>query len=257
MKHIKRIAITNEKGGVGKTMTVVNLSAILSERGYKTLLIDADPQSSASANFDLYHCPSPTLADVLKGTSLCTEAIRSTRFGVDVLPSSADLTEFDLTLASRKKNHDSYVSVFSDHLAPLKDYDFIIIDCPPQNCSLMDTIHYYADAVIIPMLAEDYGIQTLSAKVSTIANIRRWINPRLQMLGGLITMDEKRGLRSDYRSILQEQTIFPIFRSTIRRNITLVRAINAREPICVFDKRSNGNLDYQAFADELLGRIAE
>lgn len=121
----------------------------------------------------------------------------------------------------------------------------------------MDTIHYYADAVIIPMLAEDYGIQTLSAKVSTIANIRRWINPRLQMLGGLITMDEKRGLRSDYRSILQEQTIFPIFRSTIRRNITLVRAINAREPICVFDKRSNGNLDYQAFADELLGRIAE
>ena len=123
MKHIKRIAITNEKGGVGKTMTAVNLSAILSERGYKTLLIDADPQSSASANFDLYHCPSPTLADVLKGTSLCTDAIRSTRFGVDVLPSSADLTEFDLTLASRKKNHDSYVSVFSDHLAPLKDYD--------------------------------------------------------------------------------------------------------------------------------------
>lgn len=240
MKQIKKIAITNEKGGVGKTMTAVNLSACLAQRGYRVLLIDADPQGYATLNYDVD--VSPSLLEVLRGQVACTKAVQTTRFGVDVLPSDRTLSVIEEDLIRQKMNGAPYLNTLEKALEDLPDYDFVIIDCPPQGGRLMDIVHYYADAIIMPMFAEDYGIHALTLKAEAIADIRRTINPNLKILGGLITMDERRGLRSVFREVLLGQDLLPMFNTTIRRNVALIRAVNAREPICVFDKRSNGNL---------------
>ena len=253
MKQIKKIAITNEKGGVGKTMTAVNLSACLAQRGYRVLLIDADPQGYATLNYDV--AVSPSLLEVLRGQVACTKAVQTTRFGVDVLPSDRTLSVIEEDLIRQKMNGAPYLNTLEKALEDLPDYDFVIIDCPPQGGRLMDIVHYYADAIIMPMFAEDYGIHALTLKAEAIADIRRTINPNLKILGGLITMDERRGLRSVFREVLLGQDLLPMFSTTIRRNVALIRAVNAREPICVFDKRSNENIDYQALADEFLRKV--
>ena len=253
MKQIKKIAITNEKGGVGKTMTAVNLSACLAQRGYRVLLIDADPQGYATLNYDVD--VSPSLLEVLRGQVACTKAVQTTRFGVDVLPSDRTLSVIEEDLIRQKMNGAPYLNTLEKALEDLPDYDFVIIDCPPQGGRLMDIVHYYADAIIMPMFAEDYGIHALTLKAEAIADIRRTINPNLKILGGLITMDERRGLRSVFREVLLGQDLLPMFNTTIRRNVALIRAVNAREPICVFDKRSNGNMDYQNLTDEFLGKV--
>ena len=253
MKQIKKIAFTNENGGVGKTMTAVNLSACLAQRGYRVLLIDADPQGYATLNYDVD--VSPSLLEVLRGQVACTKAVQTTRFGVDVLPSDRTLSVIEEDLIRQKMNGAPYLNTLEKALEDLPDYDFVIIDCPPQGGRLMDIVHYYADAIIMPMFAEDYGIHALTLKAEAIADIRRTINPNLKILGGLITMDERRGLRSVFREVLLGQDLLPMFSTTIRRNVALIRAVNAREPICVFDKRSNGNIDYQALADEFLRKV--
>lgn len=205
MKQIKKIAITNEKGGVGKTMTAVNLSACLAQRGYRVLLIDADPQGYATLNYDV--AVSPSLLEVLRGQVACTKAVQTTRFGVDVLPSDRTLSVIEEDLIRQKMNGAPYLNTLEKALEDLPDYDFVIIDCPPQGGRLMDIVHYYADAIIMPMFAEDYGIHALTLKAEAIADIRRTINPNLKILGGLITMDERRGLRSVFREVLLGQDI--------------------------------------------------
>lgn len=171
MKQIKKIAITNEKGGVGKTMTAVNLSACLAQRGYRVLLIDADPQGYATLNYDVD--VSPSLLEVLRGQVACTKAVQTTRFGVDVLPSDRTLSVIEEDLIRQKMNGAPYLNTLEKALEDLPDYDFVIIDCPPQGGRLMDIVHYYADAIIMPMFAEDYGIHALTLKAEAIADIRR------------------------------------------------------------------------------------
>lgn len=176
MKQIKKIAITNEKGGVGKTMTAVNLSACLAQRGYRVLLIDADPQGYATLNYDVD--VSPSLLEVLRGQVACTKAVQTTRFGVDVLPSDRTLSVIEEDLIRQKMNGAPYLNTLEKALEDLPDYDFVIIDCPPQGGRLMDIVHYYADAIIMPMFAEDYGIHALTLKAEAIADIRRTIYTR-------------------------------------------------------------------------------
>lgn len=227
MRQIKKIAITNEKGGVGKTMTAVNLSACLAQRGYRVLLIDADPQGYATLNYDV--AVSPSLLEVLRGQATCTETVQTTCFGVDVLPSDRTLSIIEEDLIRQEMNGAPYLNTLEKALEDLADYDFVIIDCPPQGGRLMDIVHYYADAIIMPMFAEDYGIHALTLKAEAIADIRRTINPNLKILGGLITMDERRGLRSVFREVLLGQDLLPMFNTTIRRNVALIRAVNVKD----------------------------
>lgn len=178
MKQIKKIAITNEKGGVGKTMTAVNLSACLAQRGYRVLLIDADPQGYATLNYDVD--VSPSLLEVLRGQVACTKAVQTTRFGVDVLPSDRTLSVIEEDLIRQKMNGAPYLNTLEKALEDLPDYDFVIIDCPPQGGRLMDIVHYYADAIIMPMFAEDYGIHALTLKAEAIADIRRTMKSKFE-----------------------------------------------------------------------------
>ena len=124
MRQIKKIAITNEKGGVGKTMTAVNLSACLAQRGYRVLLIDADPQGYATLNYDV--AVSPSLLEVLRGQATCTETVQTTRFGVDVLPSDRTLSIIEEDLIRQKMNGAPYLNTLEKALEDLADYDFVI-----------------------------------------------------------------------------------------------------------------------------------
>lgn len=253
-----RIEVTNEKGGCGKTTTAVNMSAILAERGYKVLLVDADPQSYSTLYYGLYAPSAPSLYDVMLFGEAPQAAISSTRFGVDVLRSSTALMEAEELLDQRKIGGLHYNDLLDDALSKVDtQYDFILIDCPPQGYKLLENVQRYADYLIIPMIPDEFALHSLRIKAENLLEIRRVINSRLRLLGGLIVMDEKNKTTGIYRDALQSQSVLPFFRATVRKNIALRRAINAHEPINVYDKRSNGNIDYQAVVDELLGRIAK
>lgn len=250
-----KIAITNEKGGCGKTTTAVNVAAILAERGNRVLLIDADPQSYATMYYGLYDPSRPSLYDVISGNAEARETIRKTPFfALDVLPSSTKLAAVEEAFTACKMHGEAYYKRLCDALEAVDVYDFIIIDCPPQSYKLLDAVHAYADGVLIPMIPDEFALHALRIKAEKLIEIRRTLNPRLQLLGGLIVMDEKNATKTAYRDALQSQSVLPFFRATVRKNVTLSRAINAHEPINVYARRSNGNLDYQAVVDEILGR---
>lgn len=254
----KKIAITNEKGGCGKTTTSVNLAAILAARGYKVLLIDADCQCYSTLYYGLYAPLNPSLFQVLTGSALATDAVESTAFGVDVLRSAPALKQIEDQLTEQKAAGQDYSRLMKDALAGLeKDYDVILIDCPPQSYKLMDAIHVYVDGLILPMIPDEFALHSLRLKAEDLIAVRRTLNPRLQILGGLLVMVESNATKAAYAEALQGQKILPIFDTVIRKNITLSRAINAHEPINVYAKSSNGNKDYQTFADELMGRIVK
>ena len=242
----KKIAITNEKGGCGKTTTAVNVSAILAERGYRVLLIDADPQSYSTMYYGLYAPENLSLSDVLFHGEKPEQAISSTEFGVDVLRSSTALMAAEELMDQRKMNGQRYNDLFVNVLSALESrYDYILIDCPPQGYKLLENIQLYADYLLIPMIADEFALHSLRLKAEKILEIRKNLNPRLRLLGGLIVMDEKNKTTGIYRDVLQSQNVLPFFKATVRKNIALRRAINSHEPINVYEKRSNGAIDYR------------
>ena len=253
-----KIAITNEKGGCGKTTTAVNVSAILAEHGFRVLLIDADPQSYSTMYYGLYAPERPSLSDVLFYGEKPEHTISTTEFGVDVLRSSTALMDAEERLDQRKINGLHYNDLFVNTLSALESrYDYILIDCPPQGYKLLENIQLYADYLLIPMIADEFALHSLRIKAEKILEIRKNLNPRLRLLGGLIVMDEKNKTTGIYRDVLQSQNVLPFFIATVRKNIALRRAINSHEPINVYEKRSNGAIDYQAVTDELLWRVAK
>lgn len=227
-----KIAITNEKGGCGKTTSAVNISAILAERGYRVLLADVDPQSYATMYYGLYNADDPSLYDAITGVWPVNDAIVKTVFGVDVLKSNTKSMRLEEMLTEYKLRGRAYNDLLSKLLTPIENnYDYIIIDCPPQGYKLLENVQRYADYILIPMIPDEFALHSLRIKAESLIEIRRTINPHLRLLGGLIIMDEKNGTKAIYRDALQSQDVIPFFSATVRKNITLSRAINAHEPI--------------------------
>ena len=254
----KKIAITNEKGGCGKTTTAVNVAAIMAEYGQRVLLVDADYQSYATAYYGLYQPEKVALYQTLFENVPVKEAISATPYGVDVLRSSAALKKAEDKLGAMHMAHESYTELLRKALEPVENqYDMILIDCPPQSYRLLEVIQSYVDYLIVPMIPDEFALHSLRIKAENLMQVRRTLNPRLQILGGLIVMQESNATKRAYSEALQGQTVVPFFRTAIRKNITLSRAINAHQPINVYAKSSNGNEDYQALTEEIMGRIAK
>ena len=253
-----KIAITNEKGGCGKTTTAVNVAAIMAEQGWKVLLIDADYQAYSTAYYGLYQSEGLSLYHALFDNVHAAETISKTDFGVDVLRSSAALKRAEDVLTAKSLERVSYTGLLDKALRPIEDvYDVILIDCPPQSYRLLEVIQSYVDYLIVPMIPDEFALHSLRIKAESLMEVRRTLNPRLQILGGLIVMQESNATKRAYSEALQGQTVVPFFHTAIRKNITLSRAINAHEPINVYAKRSNGNMDYQALTKEIMGRIGK
>ena len=204
----------------------------------------------------VYNADDPSLYDAITGVWPVNDAIVKTVFGVDVLKSNTKSMRLEEMLTEYKLRGRAYNDLLSKLLTPIENnYDYIIIDCPPQGYKLLENVQRYADYILIPMIPDEFALHSLRIKAESLIEIRRTINPHLRLLGGLIIMDEKNGTKAIYRDALQSQDVIPFFSATVRKNITLSRAINAHEPINTYAKHCNGNIDYQAVVNEIIGRV--
>jgi chromosome partitioning protein len=248
------LAIANQKGGVGKTTTAVNLAASLAATRRRVLLVDLDPQGNATmgsginkGELDVSSC------EVLLGEAAARDGlVRTDPGGFDLLPANDDLTTAEIRLISEFGRETRLRTALKDILA---DYDYVLIDCPPSINMLTVNALTAATGVLIPMQCEYYALEGLSALVRTIDQIRDAVNPELQIEGLLRTMfDPRNNLANEVSSQLIMHFGDKVFRTVIPRNIRLAEAPSFGMPALFHDKTSRGALAYLALAGEMIRR---
>ena len=249
----KIIAVTNQKGGVGKTTTSINLAASLAHHGKKVLLIDMDPQGNATMGCgvdkqSLLH----TMNDVLLGEATALEILQKTKSNMDLLPSNGDLTVAEVKLLSMTARE----TRLKQALLPLKSqYDYLIIDCPPALNALTLNALVASDSVLIPMQCEYFALEGLTALLSTIEQINASVNPALSLEGILRTMfDARNKLTHDISDQLFTHFKSHVYHTVIPRNVRLAEAPSHGLPILSYDRKSQGASAYLVLAAELIHR---
>ena len=245
----KTIAVVNQKGGVGKTTTAVNLAACLNGEGKKALLVDFDPQGNATSGMGLNKSISPSVYDVVVGGVEAEKAVQSTRFGA-VLPTGLSLSAAELELVSMEARE----FTLKTSLERLKEtHDYIIIDCPPSLGLLTLNALCAADTILIPVQCEYYALEGLSDLMQTVRFVRNKLHPGLDIEGVLLTMYDSRTNLST--QVAEEvKRFFPgkVFKSSIPRNVRLSEAPSHGLPITYYDRGSKGADGYVDLAKELI-----
>ena len=245
----RRIVVANQKGGVGKTTTAVNLSAALREVGQRVLLVDFDPQGNATSGLGVDKNHSPNVYDVLIGESDCAKAIVSTPYG-DVLPSNKALAGAGIELVGME--HREYL--LSNALDTVEEnYDFILIDCPPSLELLTQNGIVAARSVLIPVQCEYYALEGLSDLMSTLRLVKKRLNPDIDVEGVLLTMYNGRTNLS--MQVAEEVKRFfkgKVYATVVPRNTRLAEAPSHGKPVIAYDKWSKGAEAYRALAKEVL-----
>jgi chromosome partitioning protein len=245
----KTIAIVNQKGGVGKTTTCVNLAAALVEAGKRVLLCDFDPQANATSGMGVDKTVSKGVYEVVIGEVSAGDAIAHTRYG-DVLPSNKALAGAGIELISM----DHRETLLKDALAELKDqYDFIFIDCPPSLELLTLNALCAADSILVPVQGEYFALEGLSDLLNTVRLVRRSLNPRLELEGVLLTMfDGRTNLALQVADEVKHYFPGKVYATVIPRNVRLSEAPSHGKPITSYDRTSRGAEAYTALAVEFL-----
>ena len=247
------IAVVNQKGGVGKTTTAVNLTAALHELGVKVLLCDFDPQANATSGMGVDKRKiKHSVYDVVIDHVPVRDAIISTQFG-DVLPASSDLAGAAVELIGvehRERQLDAALNQVK------KDYDLIFIDCPPSLELLTLNGLCASDAILVPVQCEYYALEGLSDLMATLRMVKKKMNPRLDIFGVALTMFD--GRTNFSTQVAQEvRRHFPgkVFTTSIPRNVRLAEAPSHGIPVTAYDRASRGAVAYQAMAEEIKGKL--
>ena len=250
----KIISIANQKGGVGKTTTTVNLSTILAKKGKNILLIDADPQGNATSGLGIdKNSDMKTVYDLISGDCTVEEVVKQTLVdGLDILPSTVDLAGAELEMVQMPQRE----KIMKGILEPLKEkYDFIMIDCPPSLGLITVNALTACDSVIIPMQCEYYPLMGITQLMNTIRLIKFHLNPSIDVEGVVMTMKDK---RSNLTNQVSDEILKffgkKVYFTYIPRNIRLAEAPSHGEPIMVYEPNSKGADAYLSLAEEFLNR---
>ncbi len=251
------ISVANQKGGVGKTTTTINLGAALAEQGCRILMVDLDPQGNASTGLGIDHDKRKhTTYDLIIGDANLQDVIQPTTVeNLEIIPATTDLSSADIDLISNEKRSFLLRDALRQQMIDAYAYDYILIDCPPSLNILTVNAMVASDSVVVPLQTEFFALEGLSQLMLTIRDVRETANPDLRIEGVALTMFDKRNnlsqqVEEDARANLGEM----VFATVIPRNVRLSEAPSFAAPVLSYDPNSKGSTAYRNLAREILNK---
>lgn len=242
----RSIAVFNQKGGVGKTTTVINLADALANKGHRVLILDLDPQGNATSGLNIQKDREEMIYDYLLGAE--GNFAVQVKDNLSIIPSGAGLAGIEIEFARR----DDWQTVLKDRIAELEDYDYIVMDCPPSLGILSILALTAADGILIPVQCEYYALEGLSQLMESIQLVRGGFNPDLEIEGVLLTMyDGRTNLSMQVVEEVKNYFKDAVFSTVIPRNVRLAEAPSYGMSIMDYDKNSRGAKAYASLADEV------